>query len=67
MARLLRKCALSVFVLLGVVYGYQDLTDKSIATLPGDLVSKLNQKGPAVSTNPTYYQDPAKRYNETTP
>ena len=67
MARLLKKVALYALVLLGVVFGYQYLTGKSIATLPGDIVAKLNQKGPTESTNPKYYQDPAKRYKEANP
>ena len=61
MLNLLKKIALYVIILLGVIYGYQYMTGKSIATLPRDVVNKFYEKGPAESTNPKYYKDPAER------
>jgi|GEM_PF-2417184 len=61
MIRLLKKFALYAIVILGVVYGYQLMTGKSIATLPREIVDKLQQKNTATeSANPNYYRDPAK-------
>ncbi len=61
MIRLLKKCALYLLAILGVIYGYQFLTGKSIATLPRELVDKLQQKDTAAeSSNPRYYRDPGK-------
>jgi hypothetical protein len=56
---LLKKIALYVIILLGIIYGYQYMTGKSITTLPRDVVNKFYEKGPAESTNPKYYKDPA--------
>ncbi|MDK9705654.1 MAG: hypothetical protein OEL83_01275 [Desulforhopalus sp.] len=62
MVGLLKKIALYLIVILGVMYGYQLLTGKSIATLPREIVDKLQQKDTKEeSTNPHYYNDPAKR------
>ena len=59
MINLLKKIALYVLILLGIIYGYQYMTGKSITTLPRDIVNKLQQKSPAESTNPKYYnKDP---------
>jgi hypothetical protein len=60
MFNLLKKIALYGIILLGVIYGYQYMTGKSITTLPRDVVNKFYEKGPAESTNPKYYKDPAK-------
>ena len=59
MSNLIKKIALYVLIILGVIYGYRYITGKSIATLPREIVDKLQQKGPAESTNPKYYRDPA--------
>jgi hypothetical protein len=48
-------------VLLGIFYGYRYMTGKSITTLPGEIVSKLHEKGPAESTNPKYHKNPDER------
>lgn len=61
MFNLLKKIAIYGIILLGVIYGYQYMTGKSITTLPRDVVNKFYEKGPAESTNPKYYQDPAER------
>lgn len=61
MFNLLKKLALYVLIVLGIMYGYQYMTGKSIATLPREIVNKLQQKGPAESTNPKYYKDPAEQ------
>jgi hypothetical protein len=62
MVGLLKKIALYLVVILGIMYGYQLLTGKSIAALPGEIVDKLQQKDTNVeSTNLHYYSDPAKR------
>lgn len=60
--RLIKKIVLYAIILLGVIYGYQQMTGKSITTLPREIVDKLQDRGPAQSTNPHYMQDPAKRY-----
>ena len=62
MIRLVKKIILYGALLVAIIYGYQYMTGKSIATLPRELAGKLNQKGPAESANPKYQQDPAKRY-----
>ena len=59
MSNLIKKIALYVLIILGIIYGYQSITGRSIATLPREIVDKLQQKGPAESTNPKYYKDPA--------
>lgn len=64
MIRLIQKIALYLLILLGIVYGYRYVTGRSIATLPGEIVGKLQQKGPAESTNPKYYSDPARKMQE---
>ena len=56
MFNLLKKIALYVLIILGIMYGYQYMTGKSIATLPRDIVGKLQEKGPTQSTNPQYYK-----------
>lgn len=62
MVGMLKKIALYLVVILGIMYGYQLLTGKSIATLPREIVDKLQQKDAKdESTNPRYYSDPAKR------
>lgn len=61
MIDLIKKSALYVLIILGIIYGYQYVTGKSIATLPREIVNKLQQKGPAESTNPKYYKDPAEK------
>lgn len=58
---LLKKIALYLIVLLGIFYGYQYITGKSITTLPQEIVSKFHEKGPTESTNPKYYKDPEKQ------
>lgn len=61
MIGLLKKCALYLLAILGVIYGYQVMTGKSIATLPREMVDKLQQKDNATeSSNPRYYRDPGK-------
>ena len=62
MIRFVKKIVFYAALLVAIIYGYQYITGKSIATLPKELAGKLNQKGPAESTNPKYQQDPAKRY-----
>lgn len=59
---LIKKIALYAIILLAIMYGYQKMTGKSITTLPGEIVDKLQDKGPAESANPKYMQDPGKRY-----
>lgn len=59
---LIKKIALYAILLLAIIYGYQMMTGKSITTLPREIVDKLQDKGPAESTNPRYMQDPGKRY-----
>lgn len=57
----LKKMALYILLILGVIYGYQFLTGKSIATLPREIVDKLQQKDTATeSSNPHYYRDPGR-------
>lgn len=57
----LKKMALYVLLILGVIYGYQFLTGKSIATLPREIVDKLQQKDTTTeSSNPHYYRDPGR-------
>jgi hypothetical protein len=61
MIDLIKKSALYVLIILGIIYGYQYVTGKSIATLPREIVNKLQQKGPTESTNPKYYKDPTEK------
>jgi hypothetical protein len=61
MFNLLKKIALYLIVILGIIYGYQYLTGKSIATLPQEIANKFKGKGPSESTNPKYYKDPEER------
>lgn len=59
--RSLKKIALYVLAILGVMYGYQFMTGKSIATLPREIVDKLQQKDTAKeSSNLRYYRDPGR-------
>lgn len=60
MINFIKKIALYLLILLGIMYGYQYVTGKSITTLPREIVNKLQQKGSGKSTNPKYYRDPAK-------
>ena len=61
MFKLLKKIAIYILIILGIIYGYQFLTGKSIATLPREINDKLQQKETQTeSTNPHYYRDPAK-------
>nr|WP_321467674.1 hypothetical protein [uncultured Desulfobulbus sp.] len=63
----IKKIVLYVLVILGIIYGYQFLTGKSIATLPGEIVNRIQQIGSepqAESTNPRYYSDQEKRQLE---
>lgn len=64
MINLVKKIALYLLILLGIIYGYRYMTGRSIATLPSEIVDKLQQKGPAESTNPKYYSDPARKMPE---
>jgi hypothetical protein len=59
MFNLLKKVGLYLILLLGVIFGYQYLTGRSIADLPQEIVNKLQEKSPPGSTNPKYYKDPA--------
>ena len=57
----LKKIAIYTIIILGIMYGYQYMTGKSIATLPREIVNKLQQNDPAAkSANPKYYSDPEK-------
>lgn len=59
--RSLKKIALYVLAILGVMYGYQFMTGKSIATLPREIVDRLQQKDTSTeSSNPRYYRDPGR-------
>ena len=61
MSNLLKKYAIYLIVILGIIYGYQYMTGKSIATLPGKIADKLKQKVTGVeSINPQSYRDPEK-------
>lgn len=44
---LLKKIALYLIPILGIIYGYQFMTGKSIDTLPGEIVGKIQQKNTA--------------------
>ena len=58
---LLKKIALYLIIILGIIYGYQFMTGKSITTLPKEIADKLLKKDTKTeSTNPHYYNDPAK-------
>lgn len=62
MINLIKKLAIYLVILIGIAYGYHSLTGRSIINLPGDIVARLQKKGPATeSQNPKYYTDPAKR------
>ncbi len=41
---ILKKIALYLIPILGIIYGYQFMTGKSIDTLPGEIVGKIQQK-----------------------
>jgi len=63
MPKSLKKLIVYCLVIVGVIYGYQLVTGKSIATLPGELVDKIQSIGSTPqteSTNPHYYTDPEK-------
>lgn len=61
MFNLLKKMAIYLVPVLGIIFGYQVITGKSISTLPKELVNKLQQKDTNTeSANPEYYRDPAK-------
>jgi len=61
MSNLLKKYAIYLIVILGIIYGYQYMTGKSIATLPREIADKLQQKiTGAGSINPKDYRDPEK-------
>lgn len=58
----LKKIVIYLIPLLGIMYGYQYMTGKSLSTLPGEIVDKLQQKDTSgKSTNPVYYSDPEKQ------
>jgi hypothetical protein len=58
---LLKRFALYLFIILGLIYGYQYITGKSLTTLPRELYNKLQQKDTRTeSANPKYYSDPSK-------
>ncbi len=61
MFQLLKKIALYVLIILGIMYGYQFMTGKSIATLPREIVNKMQDNTPGKATNPKYYKDPAEQ------
>ena len=62
MIELLKKIAIYLILILGIIYGYQYITGKSITTVPREIVDKLQQKDTRTeSTNPQYYIDPAKK------
>jgi hypothetical protein len=62
MSKLHKKILLYLVIFLGIFYGYQYLTGKSITTLPGEIVDLLMHQEPRTeSTNVHYYNDPAKR------
>jgi hypothetical protein len=59
MVNLIKKIAIYLLILIGISYGYQYLTGRSIVTLPRDIVEKLQEKEPSAdSTNPKYYKKP---------
>jgi hypothetical protein len=59
MSALLKKIALYVIVILGILYGYKYFTGKSLGTLPAEIVNFFHQQGPAKNANPVYYKNPA--------
>jgi len=59
--KFIKKIALYLIIILGIMYGYQAITGRSITTLPQEIASKFNEKGSSESTNPKYLSDPAKR------
>jgi hypothetical protein len=63
MPKSLKKLILYFLVTVGIIYGYQLVAGKGIATLPGELVDKIQSIGSTPqteSTNPHYYTDPEK-------
>ena len=61
MLNLIKKAAIYILVILGIIYGYQLMTGKSITSFPREIVDKLQQKDTRTeSANPHYYRDPAK-------
>lgn len=62
MVKILKKIVFYLVPVLAIVYGYQFITGRSIATLPTDVVDILyNPEVKAKSTNPRYYRDPAEK------
>ena len=65
---LLKKIVGYTLVALGVFYGYQWITGKSLMTLPQEIVAKIQGTGsgstPAKSTNPKYYTNPDERVKD---
>lgn len=62
MTKLLKKITIYLVIILGIFYGYQFMTGKSITTLPRDIVDLFVHEEPRTqSTNVHYYTDPAKR------
>lgn len=62
MSKRLKKITFYLVIFLGIFYGYQFLTGKSITTLPGEIVDLLMQQEPRTkSTNVNYYNHPEKR------
>jgi hypothetical protein len=62
MSKLQKKIMLYLVIFLGIFYGYQYMTGKSITTLPGEIVDLLMHQEPRTkSTNVHYYNDPEKR------
>ncbi len=68
MFELLKKIACYALVVLGIFYGYQWITGKSITTLPQEIVAKIQGTGkssaPAKSTNLKYYKKTEDRMQE---
>lgn len=67
MPKLIKKILVYLLVFIGISYGYQFITGKSIATLPGELVKQIQNIGSTSqteSTNPRYHKDPAKYLSE---
>lgn len=61
MLKLIKKIALYIAVIIGIIYGYQFLTGKSITSLPKEIGDKLGRgETRTESANPHYYKDPAK-------
>lgn len=62
MTKLLKKISFYLVIFLGIFFGYQFLTGKSLTTLPGEIVDLLmHEEARTKSTNVHYYNDPSKR------